>query len=208
MQRFRSCLVVLIGFILLVLLVVFGSRAYVRWHMAQVSHDLFTVAGQLGYTPDALLQHRVNTRDFNFIFPWDTYCDVALYYTTAMSTAEFSERLNKVLPRTRGRGQAQTSPFTLSFIPNLKVDGSARDDTDAFLLSQQAPVTRYEWVLTQEKYDGYVAFYQTAGVHKRLEYKERLVAGNIVELGFTGGRYPVWMGCPASMTEVTSLPPN
>ena len=72
MQQYRSCLIVLLGCILLVLMIVFGGRAYVHWHMAQVNRDLFAVAEQLGYTSAALLQQEFRTRDVNIVFPWNT----------------------------------------------------------------------------------------------------------------------------------------
>lgn len=52
-----------------------------------VNYQILTVAEQLGYTPDALLRHEMDSRDWGFLL--DTNCDVNLYYTTTLSPAEF-----------------------------------------------------------------------------------------------------------------------
>ena len=78
-----------------------------------VNYQLLTVSEQLGYTPDALLRHEIDNRDWGFLL--DTYCEANLYYTTTLSPAEFGERLGQVLPETKGQDWSQPMhPSSLS----------------------------------------------------------------------------------------------
>ncbi len=104
MQRYRSCLAALVGCLLLVLLIGFGGSAYGRLRMAQVNYELFALAEQLDYTPDALLQHRVKSRDHNIVFPGNAYCDAHLYFTTPLDPVSFAEKLHLARPELTGPG--------------------------------------------------------------------------------------------------------
>ena len=203
MQQGRSCLIVLLGIVLLVLLVFFGGRAYVHWHMAQVNRDLFAVAEQLGYTPDALLQHRVKMRDINLFFPWDSYCDTRLSYTTPLSPAEFGERVVQVLPEIKGRWSQPM--FTSSLpAPGLHINGV---DVEAMLLlpvSEEEKLISYHWFASDNSNDIYLELYETANLRASLDFKGLPITGNIVEIYKNGGDFPIWMGCPVKTTEIES----
>ena len=45
------------------------GAVYGHMRMYLVNRDVFALAEQLGYTPDALLVHRVYDHDFNLFFP-------------------------------------------------------------------------------------------------------------------------------------------
>lgn len=202
MQRYRSCLIVLLGCILLVLLVFFGGRAYVHWHMAQVSHDLFTVAAQVGYTPDSLLRHEFRTRDFNIVFPWNTNCYTILYYTTTLTPVEFGERVVLALPETSGQGWSQPM-FTSSLsVPGLRVDGVDVEATLMLPTSEKEKLTSYHWFADSNSKDTHLFFYETADLHVSLDYKGTPIHGNIVRMYKEGGAFPIWMNCPIKTTEI------
>lgn len=197
MQRYRSCLVVLLGAVLLVLLVVFGGWVYGQWRMAQVNHEVFALAEQLGYTPDALLQHRVKTRDVNLFFPWNAYCDAHLYFTTPLDRVSFAQKLNQAESETIGKGTEEYSSQLLSIL------SFTISETDAGQVQEdpgRAYMTSYYWHLSGS-YSGSIRLYETSTMNIGLEYNGRHIQDNIVGLYRSGGAFPIWMNCPTETTE-------
>ena len=205
MQQYRSCLIVLLGCILLVLMIVFGGRAYVHWHMAQVNRDLFAVAEQLGYTSAALLQQEFRTRDVNIVFPWNTNCYTMLYYTTTLSPAKFGQRVVQVLPETRGQGWSQPMFASSVSVPGLRINGVEVKATLLLPVSEKHKLTSYHWATLSDSNDIYLFLYETANLHAILDYKGLPITGNIVRMYKEGGAFPIWMDCPVSTTEIGSL---
>ncbi len=204
MQRYRSCLVVLLGTVLLLLLVFFGGRAYVQWHMAQINHHLLSVAEQLGYTPDSLLRREFRTRDFSLFFPWSGNCYTILYYTTTLSPAEFGERVGQVLPETKGQGWSQPMVTSSLSVPGLRINGVDVKATLMFPASEKEIVSSYHWYAGSDNNDIDLSLYETANLHGSLDYNGLPVTGNIVRMYKEGGAFPIWLDCPVETIESPS----
>ena len=197
MKRYRSCFVVLLGCILLVLLVVFGGRAYGHLRMALVNHELFALAEQLGYTPDALLRHRVKMRDFNLFFPWDAYCDAHLYFTTPLEPVSFAQKLHLARPELTGPGKHHYYDQLYSYFPIAVSDADAQQVQEDF---RRGYMNSYDWWLSGEN-QGNVTLFETSNMSVTLQYNGRDIQDNIVEIYRSGGAFPIWMNCPIKTTE-------
>jgi hypothetical protein len=200
MQQNRSCLVVVLSIFLLIYLVLFGGTTYANLRLWWVNYQILTVAEQLGYTPDALLRHEMDSRDWGFLL--DTNCDVNLYYTTTLSPAEFGARLGQVLPETRGQDWSQPMhPSSLSG----RIDGLNVRAT--IPLPALEVVIVHDWFSDDDKTDMSIYFYDLANVTAPVDYKGSPITGNIVELYKFGGTFQVW-NCPTRITENPNLPRN
>lgn len=200
-QHYRSCLVIAINLFLLIYLVLFGGTLYAHFRMWWVNYQLFSVAEQLGYTPDALLRHEVKDRDWGFLL--DSNCDASLYYTTTLSPAEFEQRVVQVQPGISRQGRSHPMLISSLSIPDLRFNGWDSQETLMLPQSEKGKVTLYNWYLGDISLD----FYDLADVHAQLAYQGLPITGNIVELYKFGGAFQVW-NCPRKITENTELPPN
>jgi hypothetical protein len=175
---------------------VFGAY-YGQWRMAEVNHELFALAEQLEYTPDALLQHRVKSRDHNIVFPGNAYCDAHLYFTTPLDPVSFTQKLNQAEPKTIGKGTEEYSNQLLSILSfNIS-------ETEAGLVQEdprRAYMTSYYWHISSN-YSGSIRLYKTSTINIGLEYKGRHIQDNIVGIYRSGGAFPIWMNCPTKTTE-------
>lgn len=155
-------------------------------HMAQVNRDLFALAEQVGYTPNALLRHEVYSPNFGFsLYPG---CEASLYYTTTLSPAEFRERVEKALPETSWQGRPR--PAYQVFVPELHINANE-------------VVTSYSWVsFNDSKIDVSLTYYDLANVSAPVDYKGLPVTGNVVELNKSGGSVQM-LSCPVRTTEIT-----
>jgi len=187
MKPFRSCMVVLSVTFLLVLLLFFGSATYAHLRMWYVNNQLFQVAEQLGYTPDALLQHEMDSHDFDFV--GNTICDANLYFTTTLSLAEFRKGVEQVLPETSGQGWSV--PVYLPSLRGLRFNAEE--------------VTSYLWLSRDSKADISLTFNDLANISAPVDYKGLPVTGNIVKLHKSGGAVQTW-ACPRKVTENVHLP--
>lgn len=204
MQRFRSCLALSIKIFLPFYLLLFGCMTYAHLRMWWVNYQIFQVAEQLGYTPDALLRHEVDTRDWGFLL--DTNCDAHLYYTTTLSPAEFGERVKQVLPEIFEGSPQPLFTSSLS-IPGLHIKGV---DAEALLLrpvSEEEKLNSYHWFIIRSRNDISLELYETANLRASLDYKGMPITGNIVELYKFGGAFQIW-NCPVMLRENRHLPPR
>ena len=205
MQRSHSCLASLARFAVLVLLVVFCSKVYLYLRMTWINFELFALASQLGYTSDDLMRHEVQMRDFNFIFPWDTYCDATLYYTTTLSPAEFGARMVQALPETEGQEWSQPMLTSSLSIPDLRIGGVETRATILLPVSEQGKVIVYRWFSDDRRKGISISLFDTTGVRAPFDYKNSNVTGSIVKLYKSGGSFPIWIDCPVNITE--NIPP-
>jgi hypothetical protein len=188
MKLFRSCMVILSVTFLLVLLLIFGGTTYAHLRMWWVNNQLFQVAELLGYTPGALLQHKVNSHDI--APPMNTYCGAHLYFTTTLNLAEFRKRVVQVLPETSAQGWPE--PVYLS-LPGLRINIEE--------------VTSYYWFSGDSRADISLTFNDLTNVNAPVDYKGLPVTGNIVELYKDGGSVPFWT-CSTRTTEIAPTPAN
>ena len=98
MRRRSSILLVLSAPLLCMGTFALGA-VYGHLRMFLVNRDVFALAEQLGYTPDTLLVHSVNGRDFDLFFPWGKVCDAELFYTTPLDAEAFTQKVNQALPQ-------------------------------------------------------------------------------------------------------------
>lgn len=179
--------------------VVFGHY-FGPFRMDLINRDMLTLAGQLDYTPDAFLVYRVKSRDVNPFFPWDAYCDARLYYTTPLDPAAFTQKLNHAIPNMRDTG-IQLKSDTLFKVIDVAVSGSdAKKVPDGVSPS----LTIYSWRRTGTNPEE-IRLYMTADIEVSLEYKGHQIQGNIVEIYKSGGRFPIWMDCPSTTSELIPL---
>jgi hypothetical protein len=193
----RSCLGWL-GWVFASLLLIFVlGNVYAQWRMAQATQDLASLARELGYTPDAHLHHRIAVRDVSII-TGSAYCEAKLYYTTSMSAAKFTAQLNQMLPETKGIGWMEESNTTLYTLLNLTVDGMETWGGQNF--SRQEPMKLYYWPLSESD-TGPIRLYETMELKTTVEYKGTQIRGNTIKLYANGGVFPVWMNCPATLSD-------
>lgn len=190
----------LTGTVLLVLLLVFGGRAYVQWRMEQVSGELLTLAKQLSFTQDSMLAYEVRTRDFNIVFPWNSYCEAVLYYTTSMTAEAFGQRLRQVSPELAANKWIEEDSDQLYTIIDLTV--GTTDASKAHEDYKRRLMTSHYWFMRNESSRS-VSLYETANVDVSLEYKGRRIQDNIVRLYVVGGSFPIWMNCPVKTLDLT-----
>jgi hypothetical protein len=168
--------------------------------MYLVERDVFALAEQLGYTPDVLLNHRVYDRDFNMFFPWDEYCEVRLYYTTPLDATAFAQELKLVRPRVSDTGWKNWDN-ALFFEIDIAIGGAdgkkVRHGLEPFIARNYWPAGEYE--------DSSISLLETANMDAKLEYKGHRIQDNIVEIYKSGGRFPIWMACPNTTSEL--MPP-
>lgn len=190
MQRNRSCLVVLLGAVLLVLLVVFGGWVYGQWRMAQVNHELLTLAEQLGYTPDDLLRRRVKMRDI-------VYCDAHFYFTTPLDPVSFAQELHLARPELTGPGSHEYYDQLYTYIPI----GVSAEDAQQFQEDfRRGYMNSYYWNMPGEN-QGLVTLFETSNMSVTLQYNGRDIQDNIALLYRSGGAFPIWMYCPIQTIE-------
>jgi hypothetical protein len=203
MKSFRSCLLISLsvvgGLILLVVLLFVGGRVYGQWRMAQVTQELDALARDLGYTPGAHLHHRIAVRDVNII-SGSAYCEVKLYYTTSMNAAEFTERLNQLLPETESTGRVEGNNTNLYTLLDLTMNGIETWKWQN--LSAREPMSVYHWPLSDRNAELYETMYLSGAV----EYKGNRIKGNVVRLFTNGGVFPIWMQCPATFNDTPDVP--
>ena len=124
MKSFLTCLAIPVGLPILIVLLFVGGRFYGQWRMAQMAEDLASLARELGYTPDDHLRHEIAQWDPNLV-TGSAHCGVYLYFTTPMSVAKFTDRLNQVWPETTDRRFADLPNTALYTILDLTVNGVA-----------------------------------------------------------------------------------
>ena len=207
MKSFRSCLIIFLAvvasLILLVVLLFVGGRTYGQWRMAQVTQDLASLARDLGYTPDTHLHHRIAVRDVSII-TGSAYCEAKLYYTTPMSPAEFTERVNQSEPEAKEK-RREDLVFNLSgVIPSLTVRGG--DPQAATPTSQSEPMMIYLWTLRDRSYKTYLSFYDATNLSATMEHEGQQIKGNIIELSMEGGLFPIWVDCPGTFRDAPDAP--
>jgi len=193
---------ILLGIPLLCIGTLVFGHYYGLWRMDQVQRELFTLAEQLGYTPDALLQYRVQSRDFNIVFPWDTYCEAELFYTTPMDATEFAQQLRQVAPAMASNGRTVESSDVL--YSSLKVILGEPLTRAAQANKRRMFMTHHYW---SPPYDSSksIELYETANMSVTLEYNGQDIHDNIVELYKLGGSFPIWVESPVKTIE--SAPP-
>lgn len=208
MKSFRSCLIISLavigGLILLVVLLFVGGRFYGQWRMAQVTQDLASLAHELGYTPDAHLQHKIGIRDTNLV-TGSSYCEAKLYYTTTISLVEFTERLNRLKPETK-EFRSEIKIFNLSnAIPSLTIHITAPQLVTS--PTEQKFAIEYGWMLYSSNYkEEYISFYDTTDLNVIIEDSGRQIMGNVIELHINAGIFPIWMWCPHISSEKPEPP--
>lgn len=188
MTLFRSCMVVLSVIFLIVLLILFGGTAYARLRMWWANDRMFGVTEQLGYKPDALLEHEVYSYD-GFLF--GIMCETRLYFTTTLSLSEFRQRVVQVLPDTLSHAYPPPMriPVDQLFLPD-DVHIDARE------------VTSYTWLSGGYNPDIFLTFIDLASINAVADYKGLPVTGNIVKLRKRGFSVFLW-SCPVEVTERT-----
>ncbi len=188
---------VLLGIPLLCIAIFVFGAYYGQWRMAQVNYELFALAEQLEYTPDALLQHRVKARDFNMFFPWGAYCDAHLYFTTPLDPASFAEKLHLAKPELTGSGTHYYHDHLYSYFPIAVSAADAQQVQEDF---RRGYMNSYRWGMLGEN-PGSVTLFETSNMSVTLQYNGRDIQDNIVEIYRSGGDFPIWMDCPVKITE-------
>lgn len=179
---------------------VFGAY-YGQWRMAEVNHELFALAEQLEYTPDALLQHRVRTRDHNIVFPGNADCETVLYYTAALDPVSFAQKLHLARPELTGSGTHYYNDHLYSYIPVAVSAADAQQVQEDF---RRGYMNSYRWGMLGEN-PGSVTLFETSNMSVTLQYNGRDIQDNIVRLDRSGGAFPFWMDCPVKITESGTL---
>jgi hypothetical protein len=201
-QRPRSCLG-WFAWIFGILLLIFAlGNVYAQVRMAQVTQDIASLARNLGYTPEEHLYHETGIRDTNLI-TGSSYCVFKFYYTTPMSVAEFTDRLNQVLPETQDIWRVEENNTTLYTILDLTVNGIETWRGQNFL--NREPITLYYWPLSKRNAES-IDLYETADLKSTIEYKGNRIKGNTVKLYANAGIFPIWMWCPYTSSDAPEIP--
>ena len=190
-HRPRSCLGWFAWVFGILLLIFVLGNIYAQVRMAQVTWEMVSLARELGYTSGTHLHHEMKMRDTNIV-SGSSYCVAKLYYITSMSVAEFTERLNWVLPETKGTRRVEENNTTLYTILELKVNGMETWGGQNF--SARVPMSMYHWPLFDSDIEP-IFFYDTVDLPAIMEYKGNRLKGNIVEMYTNGGLFPIWTPC-------------
>lgn len=175
------------------------GAVYGHLRMYLVNRDVFALAEQLGYTPDALLVHRVYDRDFNLFPPWDTYCEAKLFYTTPLDAGTFRQKVNQALPQMR-----DTGPKSYENALFFDLGITASDPSGETIKHGLEPfMARYYWSLPDRDL-GSISLLETANMNVNLEYNGHRIQDNIVEIYESGGTFPIWVDCPRKTSELAS----
>ena len=181
------------------------GAVYGHLRMYLINHDVFALAEQLGYTPDALLIHRVYDRDFSPFFPWDTYCEAKLFYTTPLSTTAFTQKVNQAIPEKNDARQRIFSGRLFQQIDVTVSDSNAEPLQEGSVVPREQYIVAYYWPATDGN-SAEVRLYETANISPTLNYKGNKIQDNVVEIYLSGGTFPIWMDCPRKTTELA--PPS
>lgn len=166
------------------------SQYYIQWRMGQINRELFALAEDLGYTPDALLQYSVKSHDL-------VYCYADLFYTTPMNAAEFAQGLQKAAPAMASNGR--TVEGSVALYSGLKVILGEPLTRAAQANKKRMFMTHHYWYPPYDSSKS-INLYETANMSVTLAYNGQDIHDNIVELYKTGGSFPIWMDCPVKTT--------
>ena len=202
MKSLLTCLAIPVGLISLIVLLFVGGRFYGQWRMAQMAEDLASLARELGYTPDDHLRHEIAQWDPNLV-TGSAHCGVYLYFTTPMSVAKFTERLNQVRPETKDTRLSAPPGAALFSILDLTINGI--ETRKPQYVSYRRRVNMYFWSPTNDE-EISVRLYETKSLDATIGYKGQHVEGNIVNLNEEAGGFPFWIYCPAASSDVPESP--
>jgi hypothetical protein len=202
MKSLLTCLAIPVGLISLIVLLFVGGRFYGQWRMAQMAEDLASLARELGYTPDDHLRHEIAQWDPNLV-TGSAHCGVYLYFTTPLSVAKFTERLNQVWPETKDTKLADIPDTAMYTILDLTVNGVGTWKPQN--ASYMKRVNSYFWPPIN-KGGKFVRLYETMSLDATIGYKGRQVEGNIVDLHEGAGVFPFWMYCPVTFSDEPEAP--
>lgn len=120
---------------------------------------------------------RVYDRDFNFIFPWDSYCEAELFYTTPLNAETFTQKVNQALPELRDTGR-KSYDNALFFDIGITASDSNGDTIKHGL---EPFMARYYWSLPDRDL-GSISLLETANMNVNLAYNGHKLRDNIVEI--------------------------
>jgi hypothetical protein len=175
-----------------ILLVLFAiNYAIDMIRLANAWNEAYTLATQLGYTPERHLTDRAPS-DINIV-PVFGDCKVKIFFTTPLSPTDFAARLQQsVAPLrngspTNGRNMYLQLPFV--------VDGSNTKRLSRDQIEKLPPVYEHYWLVKDEVGPSRMTIFyaELSQAKAKIEYNGRPITENVVYISVDAGRFPLWV---------------
>ncbi len=191
-QRFDSCLVWFGGVVGSLLLIFVISFVVDTIRLSNAWNEAYTLAAQLGYTPDRHLVDNTSSQLAHLLLG-TAGCEVQVFFTTPLDRADFATRLGQSISPltdgspTDGRNMYLQLPFVVDGNYALRL---YRDQIDRL-----PPVYEHRWLVMDEygPIKMRIVYAELSQANVKIEYDFRPITENVAYVGVDAGEFPFWI---------------
>ena len=191
-QRLDSCLVWFGGVVGSLLLIFVISYIVDTIRLANAWNEAYTLAAQLGYTPERHLVDRVRTQPAHLLLG-TAGCEVQVFFATPLNPSNFTSHLKQAISPLRDG--SPTNGLNMYVKVPLIVNGGDAIGLYHTSKDELPPVYEHTWLAMDV--DGsskmVILYSELSKAKAEIEYDDRQITENVAYVGVDAGDFPFWI---------------
>ena len=191
-RRLDSCLVWFAGVVGSLLLIFVISYIVDTTRLANAWNEAYTLAAQLGYTPERHLVDNTSSQLAHLLLG-TAGCEVQVFFTTPLDRSDFATHLEQAAAPLRngsptdGRNMYLQLPFV--------VDGDNALRLYRAQINRLPPVYEHYWLVKDEVGPSRMTIFyaELSQANVKIEYDFRPITENVAYVGVDAGEFPFWI---------------